>query len=310
MKNFISFIIFLLFAWSGMWWYYSCNWCLGDRNSSITNRIENDLDLKNEALRKKAYEDSIASLNKTKTGLLAKDLQGRDIFKYIENFQINRNNGDVFIPNSLQNFSDQIALYLGKHQDQELIISGFESFSEREQSNDLGILRANFIKNVLIEVGVNGDRITTKTEVVDYTYDDVSGNYTGGILLNFNQLDQSRITEIEKGVANKILYSEFAQKTFTPDATLANYALELKNYLEKYPNKTVEIIGHTDDVGNAEANIWYGQERANNVKNYLVSQGITTEKVKASSKGESMPIAPNDTEENKAKNRRIEIIVN
>ncbi len=310
MKNFISFIIFLLFAWSGMWWYYSCNWCLGDRNSSITNRIENDLDLKNEALRKKAYEDSIASLNKTKTGLLAKDLQGRDIFKYIENFQINRNNGDVFIPNSLQNFSDQIALYLGKHQDQELIISGFESFSEREQSNDLGILRANFIKNVLIEAGVNGDRITTKTEVVDYTYDDVSGNYTGGILLNFNQLDQSRITEIEKGVANKILYSEFAQKTFTPDATLANYALELKNYLEKYPNKTVEIIGHTDDVGNAEANIWYGQERANNVKNYLVSQGITTEKVKASSKGESMPIAPNDTEENKAKNRRIEIIVN
>ncbi|GAA4278815.1 hypothetical protein GCM10022259_35400 [Aquimarina mytili] len=293
-----------------MWWYYSCNWCLGDRDSS-TNVVEkNDSDLKNEALTKKAYEDSIANLNRARTGLFAKDLQGQDIFKYIENFQINRNNGDVFIPNSLQNFSDQIALYLGKHQDQELIISGFESFSEQEENSDFGVSRANFIKDVLINAGVNGDRITTKSKLMDYTYDETTGNYIGGILLDFNQLDESRITEVEKGVANKILYSEFAQKTFTPDATLTNYTLELKNYLEKYPNKIVEVIGHTDDVGEAEANVWYGQERANNVMNYLISQGIETHKIKALSKGESTPIAPNDSEENRAKNRRIEIIVN
>ena len=70
------------------------------------------------------------------------------------------------------------------------------------------------------------------------------------------------------------------------------------------------MTGHTDDVGDEEANLWFGQQRANNVRQYLISQGIDADKVKATSKGESNPIVPNTSEENRAKNRRIEIIVN
>ncbi len=309
MKNLFSLIIFLLFAWLGMWWYYSCNWCLGNGNPSTTV-VENSPDPNIEALTKKAYEDSIANANKDAVGLFVTDNQDKEVFTFKENLEINRDNGNVLIPNSLDGFSDQIAEYLGEHQDQELVISGYENSTEREQNTNLGISRANFIKDILIKAGVNGDRIVSQSKLEDYSYNDDTGNYIGGILLNFHKLDESRIAEIEKGVANKTLYSEFAQKTFTPDATLANYSLELKNYLEKYPDKTIQVIGHTDDVGEVEANIWYGQERANNVMNYLISRGITKDKIKASSKGESTPIAPNDSEENKAKNRRIEIIVN
>ncbi len=308
MKNLISFLIFLLFAWLGMWWYYSCPWCLGEDKSSTTI-VNKSPDSNADELRKKAYEDSLALANASR-GLSIRDNNNQDIFTYPENLEINKNDGTVLIPEALAGFSSQIAEYLGTHQDQELIISGYENLAEQEKNAELGIARANFIKNILIDAGVNGDRIVTKPKLEDYAYNENTGNYTGGIHLSFNPLDESRIAEVEKGVANKTLYSKFAQKTFTPDATLTNYTLELKNYLQKYPDKSVQVIGHTDDVGEAKANKWFGQQRANNVKNYLISQGISKDKINATSKGESDPIVPNDSEENKAKNRRIEIIVN
>ncbi|KZS42205.1 hypothetical protein AWE51_01815 [Aquimarina aggregata] len=306
MKNFISLLIFILFAWLGIWWYYSCNWCIKDTGKSTT--VNKQKNAEAEAIAKKAYEDSIAAANKA-IGLFAKGSDGQDIFTYPENLQINNTNGNVFIPSNLGGFIDQVAFYLGEHQDQELVITGLENSIENKNESGLGISRATYIKNVLVKAGINQDRIVVKTKSEDYTYNN-DGIYNGGILLNFGTLDESRLAVVEKSVANRTLYSGFGQKTFKPDATLVNYALELKNYLNKYPNKNIQIIGHTDNVGSNEANLWYGQERANNVKKYLIAQGVEENKIKASSKGESDPIAPNDSDENKAKNRRIEIIVN
>ena len=58
------------------------------------------------------------------------------------------------------------------------------------------------------------------------------------------------------------------------------------------------------------ANDWYGMERAKNVKQYLVSQGIDGSRLFASSKGELEPIESNATLEGRRKNRRIEIKIN
>ncbi len=302
MKNLISFLIFILFALLGMWWYYSCNWCLGDRNkgSSITKE---QINLEAEA--KKAYEDSLALAH----GLYAKDNLDTDVFRYPKNLQINNSNFEVHIPDDIRGFEDDIANYLGQHQDQELIIYGYETAKEREVDTLSGVSRANFIKNLLIQAGINGDRIVPKAKLHAYDYNS-DGNYNGGILLNFDKIDESRLKEVEKGIANKTLYSDFGSKEFKPDATLLNYALELKNYLNKYPDKNVVITGHTDDVGDNTSNQYFGLKGAENVRNYLISQAISADKIKAESKGESDPIAPNSTEEGRAKNRRIEIIVN
>ncbi|WP_108868400.1 OmpA family protein [Aquimarina aquimarini] len=308
MKSLLSFFIFLLFAWLAIWWYYSCSWCAIDRNENTT-LVEKTPDPDAEALAKKAYDDSIAAILKSAIGLYINDATNQKVFTYPENLKINSANGDVFIPTILQGFSKNIADYLGQHQDQELIISGYENTTENKDSTGLGISRANFIKDILINAGVNGDRIITQATPKDYMYSD-DGNYNGGIDLQFNTLDKSRLIEVEKSIATRTLYSNFGEKTFKPDATLSNYALELKNYLNKYSEKSVLITGHTDDIGNEESNLWYGQQRANNVRDYLISQGISKDKIKALSKGESNPIAPNDSEENRTKNRRIEIIVN
>ncbi len=307
MKYLITLLSFLLFAWMGMWWYYSCDWCA--KNNSGPSIVDSTPDPEAEALAKKAYEDSIANAKRLSKGLFAVDDQNEDVFRYPDNLYINNANGNVSVPDALQDFGDRIVEYLGQNQNKELIISGYETSVERESGVKLGLSRAGYIKTILTNLGLNGDRIVTKPELSSYSYDS-EGKYHGGILLKFQTLSESRLSEIEKGVANKTLYSGFAQKTFTPDATLANYALELKNFLNRYPDKTVQIVGHTDNVGNEEANLWFGQERANNVKQYLISQGIDQEKLNASSKGESNPIVSNNNEENRAKNRRIEITVN
>ncbi len=308
MKYFISLLILLLFAWLGLWSYYSCNWCAKNIDEDPTIVKEKSKPDAN-ALAKKAYEDSIAKTGKVTAGLVVKGMGNQELFSFSDNFRINQNNADVFIPDSLAEFKDHIIDYLGQYQNQELIISGYESLSEKENQSGFGLSRANTIKDILINSGVNPNRIVSKAYTNDFKYNS-DGKYQGGILLNFKTLDTSRIEEIEKSVANRTLYSSFGQKTFKPDPMLVNYVLELKNYLSKYPNKKIQIIGHTDDIGEEEANLWYGQERAIHVKNYFISQGIKNNEIVVLSRGESSPLVPNNSEENRAKNRRIEITVN
>jgi len=78
--------------------------------------------------------------------------------------------------------------------------------------------------------------------------------------------------------------------------------------LLKSNEKSLELIGHTDSVGSSAYNQTLSENRANAVKDYLVSQGVTNE-ISAIGKGEDSPIADNSTTEGKALNRRVEFIL-
>ncbi len=71
----------------------------------------------------------------------------------------------------------------------------------------------------------------------------------------------------------------------------------------------VEIGGHTDSDGPAEANLRLSQERADSVRDALIERGIDAARLTAVGYGEAEPLVPNDTEENKARNRRIELLL-
>lgn len=77
--------------------------------------------------------------------------------------------------------------------------------------------------------------------------------------------------------------------------------------LRRHPDLHVLIEGHACDLGSAAVNMQIGQRRADAAKAYLVEKGIATHRITTVSKGETEPIAPNDSEENRRKNRRIEI---
>jgi outer membrane protein OmpA-like peptidoglycan-associated protein len=68
----------------------------------------------------------------------------------------------------------------------------------------------------------------------------------------------------------------------------------------------VEISGHTDNVGNAKANKTLSEKRAQACRNYIVSKGIDKKRLDAIGFGDERPIAPNDTDEGRQRNRRIE----
>ncbi|ACI91785.1 OmpA/MotB [Afipia carboxidovorans OM5] len=71
----------------------------------------------------------------------------------------------------------------------------------------------------------------------------------------------------------------------------------------------IEITGHTDSNGDAESNLALSNRRAQSVADYLIKAGVPSERITAIGFGSGRPIAPNDTEEGKAQNRRIEFLV-
>jgi outer membrane protein OmpA-like peptidoglycan-associated protein len=72
----------------------------------------------------------------------------------------------------------------------------------------------------------------------------------------------------------------------------------------------IEITGHTCDLGTDRVNMRIGLKRADSAKDYLVKKGIAPSRIQTFSEGESRPLFPNDSEENRRKNRRLEIKLN
>jgi outer membrane protein OmpA-like peptidoglycan-associated protein len=81
---------------------------------------------------------------------------------------------------------------------------------------------------------------------------------------------------------------------------------EVANVLREAPTWTLNLEGHTDNVGSDSYNLDLSQKRADAVKKYLVEQGISENRITAKGFGESKPIADNSTPEGREKNRRVE----
>jgi outer membrane protein OmpA-like peptidoglycan-associated protein len=81
----------------------------------------------------------------------------------------------------------------------------------------------------------------------------------------------------------------------------------LARTLRSYPESDVIVKGHTDSTGSEALNQRLSEERADRVRNYLVSEGVSPNRLTAIGFGESLPVAVNDTPEGRAQNRRVEI---
>lgn len=84
------------------------------------------------------------------------------------------------------------------------------------------------------------------------------------------------------------------------------YLDKLADTLNKAKNWTLEIQGHTDDKGGDDFNMKLSQNRADAVKNYLITKGVLFDSITAKGFGESKPLVPNDSDANREKNRRVE----
>jgi outer membrane protein OmpA-like peptidoglycan-associated protein len=79
--------------------------------------------------------------------------------------------------------------------------------------------------------------------------------------------------------------------------------------LKKYSRYKITIEGHTDDVGKEEFNLGLSERRARAVKKFLMLRGISGARMKYVGMGETTPIYPNTSEENRRRNRRVEFLL-
>ena len=100
---------------------------------------------------------------------------------------------------------------------------------------------------------------------------------------------------------------EYNSATLTGDSrpVLTAVAADLK----KYKRLKIELQGHTDSTGSDKYNLQLSQRRAQSVRDFLVSEGVGEQQLTAKGYGESEPVADNKTEEGRAKNRRVIMMV-
>lgn len=122
-----------------------------------------------------------------------------------------------------------------------------------------------------------------------------------------------KFIESDKPV-DKTTWFDFDRLLFeTGSATLKPQSQEqLKNIAEilnAFPNVNIKLGGYTDNTGNAASNLKLSQDRANSVRAELEKMGVGKDRLEAEGYGQEHPVASNDTEEGRAKNRRISIRV-
>ena len=85
---------------------------------------------------------------------------------------------------------------------------------------------------------------------------------------------------------------------------------KLVKLMQDNPSMCIELSAHTDDVGSEQYNLRLSQQRGESARKYLVRQGIEAKRIIAKGYGKSKPLVPNDSDANRAKNRRVEFIIN
>lgn len=115
--------------------------------------------------------------------------------------------------------------------------------------------------------------------------------------------------KLEKGkvFALNNIYFDQSSSILKPESSVELDALA--EVLKQNPSTRVEIRGHTDNVGDFDLNVKLSRERCQSVVDYLIKKGISADRLQIVGRGPVDAIAPNTTEENRKKNRRVELVV-
>jgi outer membrane protein OmpA-like peptidoglycan-associated protein len=185
-------------------------------------------------------------------------------------------------------------------------------------------LQTNKERGVLIGAAVGGaaggvigknNGSTARGAIIGATVGGVVGGVIG------HQMDQ-QAKKLEQNIPGAIVerVGEGIQVTFASgllfdfdsDRVKAEAAQNLRNLassLGEYPNTSLLIVGHTDAVGNDDYNQTLSERRSRSTALYLASQGVAATRLQTVGRGETEPVAPNDTDTGMQKNRRVEVAI-
>ena len=210
-------------------------------------------------------------------------------------------------------FLDSLAYYLFDNEDKSLKIIGHYLESEKDTVKDIvkniyeniGVVRANNIRQALVDVGVEPERISTDGQLDEGTI------LKEPITFEIIDRENSEYIPIQNTVEDYTISDvnfESDSDVFKPLESFKNYTDTIALIFEQFPDRTLTIEGHCDATGSEPHNNDLGKRRAESAKKYLIDKGIEV-KITTLTKGEKEPTATNDTPEGRAKNRRVRFII-
>lgn len=147
----------------------------------------------------------------------------------------------------------------------------------------------------------------------------VVGGVAGAVI--GHQMDQ-QAKELKQNIAGatvervgegiQVTFASGLLYDFDSDRLRAEAATNLRNLatsLGKYPNTDLLIVGHTDSTGTSEYNQELSERRARSASEYLASQGVKADRLRASGRGEAEPVTSNSTDAGRQSNRRVEVAI-
>lgn len=174
----------------------------------------------------------------------------------------------------------------------------------------------NDFKTNPLKVDTDGDTLGDGDEVVKYKTNPLKADTDNGSVDDgtevrrgsdpLNPADDVVKEEIKVGEVIILEGINFETNSARITADSEERLMKAYNTMMNNPAIEVEISGHTDSRGSNQKNQVLSEQRANSVKEWLVAKGISADRITTVGYGEDKPIAPNDTDENMLKNRRIE----
>ncbi|QCX02081.1 cell envelope biogenesis protein OmpA [Aggregatimonas sangjinii] len=205
--------------------------------------------------------------------------------------------------------------FLTENENKVLNITGYYKGDENNDSAfpNLGLARANAVKNYMVSQEIPSSQINTMGKLMGDMVPD--GNvFLGPVNYSIAEVAANAEDEI-KALYDKIeadplvLYFDTAEASINLSASQKQKVADISRYLDKVEKAKCEVVGYTDSQGRRRTNMRLGQERADFAKAYLIQNGIAEDRIKTDSKGPRDPVASNDTEEGRAKNRRTVISI-
>jgi len=222
------------------------------------------------------------------------------------------------LTNSSSRFSDcmtETVNYLDNNPNRALTITG--KYSNAESYNgifsNLGLARANDVKSYMMGLGIAATQLNTTSRIIpDGTITNNTLNegvdFGFGAVTNNSRLPDIKSRLIDTAPAVTIRFNTGSDAVNLTAQQQQDFA-DIVYYLDNVPSSNVEIGGHTDNVGGVALNTSLSQNRADGIKDYLVTNGIVGSRMSTQGYGPNNPLNNNATAQDKALNRRVEVVL-
>lgn len=215
----------------------------------------------------------------------------------------------VAMPNTNDGFEDRKSSILAGQSDNNVLeITGlyYEGEEKPADYENMGLARAALTKE-LIAPELSDDRVNLRSRLVAER-DGIRDGYFEATEFEWIDVEEKAAATVEELDDRRIIRFPFNSTQKDYDPSVDEYLNKLAERLKQTGEK-VRLVGHTDNVGGEESNMVLSDRRAKQIRDILRAKGVDRDLIITEAKGETQPVASNDTDAGRHDNRRVEIFL-